>query len=289
MLIKNSEFQPICSFIFPLQPSRFLETPSHALRFVSLIPLSEKRKIDFYFNSYHAIFTQKNASISEKSALLCSLLLGFGINAYVAVGTALDNDHIFVLTMTKKFEEITIWEPITGEKFQISDPLCAARYQTINCLFNNSEFYANIQLDDRISKTSFEILNLKYWKSLDKEKIELLLPWFLPIKFQNPVFETYKLEQEIEQNIVDLIGKIRNEKKINENEKLKNILQIPVSSYEYERLFKICICENEFKDAINRILPKNYSYKAFPIQFTEINSQKIFNKIYENPVFFLYS
>ena len=40
-------------------------------------------------------------------------------------------------------------------------------YKTINAVYNNKEYYANIQLDDSISGTKFNFKDGTLWKKMD--------------------------------------------------------------------------------------------------------------------------
>jgi len=49
--------------------------------------------------------------------LLCSLLLGFGLDAYVVIGASSDGPHLWVLTILKSSQnkiKYTFWESLTG-------------------------------------------------------------------------------------------------------------------------------------------------------------------------------
>ena len=63
----------------------------------------------------------------DHATLLCSLLLGYGMDAYVAIGTRLDkkgvdSDHVWVLTRdgvtTAGSVAVTFWESLTGQRVQ---------------------------------------------------------------------------------------------------------------------------------------------------------------------------
>lgn len=86
---------PACLLIQPLF-SRLLPTPRHCARFVQLIPTVSRqfdmarasRQTDALVWSHpHTIFARGAASPEDKAALLCSLFRGFGLPAFVGVGT----------------------------------------------------------------------------------------------------------------------------------------------------------------------------------------------------------
>lgn len=67
--------------------SRLLETPQHCLRFVSLLGLRKNVIGDATMDSSelwldnHAFLGLKYGSSAEHACLLCSLLIGFSLNA----------------------------------------------------------------------------------------------------------------------------------------------------------------------------------------------------------------
>jgi len=63
--------------------------------------------------------------------LLCSLFLGFNLDAYVVFGTASDGPHGWIMTRMAKPKKLgqrtteyiyNFWESTTGHKFEINDP-----------------------------------------------------------------------------------------------------------------------------------------------------------------------
>lgn len=92
----------------------------------------------------------------DHSLLLCSLLLGFSLDAYVCLGSSSDGAHAWVVTceekrMGKKLVlEYKYWESLTGKVYQRNDPRVNYLYRRIGCVFNDKSFYANLQQDDTV-------------------------------------------------------------------------------------------------------------------------------------------
>ena len=97
--------------------------------------------------------------------MLCNLLLGFGLDAYVALGTNSEGTHAWVLTR-KSGTKVDYWESLMGNKMDYCDPRVHRFYRTIGCVFNNKHFYANIQADDRAVNTNFDFEDEYMWKSM---------------------------------------------------------------------------------------------------------------------------
>ena len=154
----NSAYRPACSLLFPFQPDRLIESPFHAFRFVSLIPFERietlgGKKLEIW-HTFHSFLARGCGDSEDHSLLLCSLLLGFGLDAYVAVGTAGDEPHVWVLTRVQRLgsplKTTVFWETVTGQRLDADDPRVSKFYKTINCVFSHNKFYANIQVDDRV-------------------------------------------------------------------------------------------------------------------------------------------
>ena len=121
--------------------------------------------------------------VEEHATLLCSLLLGFGLDAYVVVGTKSKGQaHTWVMTLGSE-GGVTFWESITGQRYvqpefdpntQAGKPLppLPHPYRSIGCVFNHSRFYANAQPTDTISTCRFDLTNASLWKSLSQEAIK---------------------------------------------------------------------------------------------------------------------
>lgn len=92
------------------------------------------------------------------------MLLGFGLKAYVCVGHSVNGEHSWVITISK--DNVMFWECTKGLKFDYFSPKTFKFYKSIHIVYNHTEYYANIQLDDSISNTKFVFNNTNLWKSL---------------------------------------------------------------------------------------------------------------------------
>ena len=80
--------------------------------------------------------------------LLCNLLLGFGLDAYVIVGTNSEGSHTWVMTrhptQQNGRQKVDFWESLTGQKMDSQDPRVHRFYRTVGCVFNNHSFFGNV-------------------------------------------------------------------------------------------------------------------------------------------------
>lgn len=96
--------------------------------------------------------------------------------------------------------KVTFWESLTGQKLQLSDPRIHRFYRTIGCVFNQTSFYANIQPDDWVISTIFELEDDALWKSMDKQQIKSLPP--VPqANLMNPDIDSFDLEAQLEKEL----------------------------------------------------------------------------------------
>ena len=78
--------------------------------------------------------------------------------------------------MTKDGKDVTFWETLTGQKLKLSDPRIHRFYRTIGSVFNNKQFFANVQPDDRVISTLFDLEDDGLWKTMDEAQIKALPP-----------------------------------------------------------------------------------------------------------------
>ena len=72
--------------------------------------------------------------VEDHVVLLCSLLLGYGLNAYVVIGTKTKGcAHAWVATIGADGDDVTFWESLTAQRyfevdhFRHSDRFCRFR------------------------------------------------------------------------------------------------------------------------------------------------------------------
>ena len=108
--------------------------------------------------------------------LLCNLLLGFGLDAFVCVGTNQEGAHAWVLTRNAptaagKPGKVDFWESLTGSKLEQNDPRVHRFYRTVDSVFNNKCFYANVQADNRVANTSWDFADDFMWKAMSASHV----------------------------------------------------------------------------------------------------------------------
>lgn len=100
---EEGKYVPICSFVSPLLSIQGIDSPNHAARFVSLIPFQRSEKSQGVksqiWSTFHSFISRRAGDVEDHCSLLCSLLLGFGLDAYICYGTNASGIHAWVLTI----------------------------------------------------------------------------------------------------------------------------------------------------------------------------------------------
>ena len=158
----------VCSYLRPLRAGRLIETPRMAARFVSCLALERPVSMGGMpeqWSSGLAFLARNRGTYEDHALLLCNLLLGFGLDAYVCVGrrsstsgtSCADTPAVWVLTLGATSTEAVFWDPVSGkrhyhksyrpERFPEELPACKLthHYRSVGCCFNDRAFYANQQ------------------------------------------------------------------------------------------------------------------------------------------------
>ncbi|ETV67392.1 hypothetical protein, variant [Aphanomyces astaci] len=194
----TQRYKLVCTYVTPLR-SLHLSTPSEAARFVSLLPFVRASHVgsgrDATWQSLAAFLALGHGDCEEHAILLASLLLGFGLEAYVCMGTirrstaitSSSHDsvrHVWVATMLTS--GVVLWEAVTGECVAAS----AAMYDRVDCVFNHQSFYANCQDRIEFALVDWTVENPQLWKALDPALIAQVGPRQPSVALRPPVTMT---------------------------------------------------------------------------------------------------
>lgn len=183
IFVKNEENQsvPVCSFVRPLR-TRALNSPLECARFVSLLGYERTKTVGSgksdQWMCLHTFLALGKGDVEDHANLLCSLFLGYNLNAFVCLGT--DNkkqQHCWVMTIDAQ-QVVTFWESLTGLRYPVTPSSEGGdqtppvhHFETIDCIYNNEKFFANIQPSNNVSCCDFNISNYRHWKGLSTEAI----------------------------------------------------------------------------------------------------------------------
>lgn len=282
---ETGELRCVCSFVAPVRAGRCLDSPRHCSRFVSLIALEKAASIaggqSEAWHSPHAMLARRAGDVWDHATLLCSLFLGFGLDAYVALGTLkIPNDsktqpHAWVLTVSTSDDEpqVVAWESATGRRcFMVPlDAEASAKYATLACVFNDAKLFANRQHSDKlVDGLSLDFENREKWMLLDAQRhggLEdrafvspthdfVLAAARLDIPAAELALET-ELRNLVQSRRLTQLGLLT----VWDNQ-LSYMLQPALAAYENERLTGRPFGNDDFQDAIRRHVPQGYCFKV---------------------------
>jgi centrosomal protein CEP76 len=297
---ESYNYKPCNALIEPIALGRGINTPYEAARFVSLLPYERQEnpggeKVERW-QTAHTFLSIGSGDVEDHSVLLCNLLLGFGLDAYLAVGISINGPHVWVLTRSKtdnKKYSVTYWESLTGQRINIEDSRVFRFYKRIHCAFNDTKFYANIQVDDTVFNTIYNFDDEFLWKQIPSDKIQALPKYSHTPMLDIIVTDHYKQELEIEREIKAKIVKFRKsiiyltialELKTNWDGKLSYLISPALVNYELERIANQTYGNEEFKQSVKNYVPEGYTFKGFPLHTVEIDFDKMFGGILSSDV-----
>lgn len=299
--------RPVCSFVCPLRAGRLLDSPRQAARFVSLLGYEHTPSVGGgraeMWSSLHAFLCKGKGDCEDHAVLLCSLLLGFGLNAFVCVGTkGKGAAHTWVMTISPE-GEVTFWESLTAHRYahrpvNPDDPPALKQsrpdhpYRTVGCVFNHRTFYANSQPTDSVEVCQFDLQNEARWKCMSEEALRSVCgPKILP---SGPVFpplypsgvDSSLVSNDMEHELRSLVTDHRRDLGLNTawDDELSYILTPALAAYELEHSMGVSAGNEEFQQAIRRAIPDGHTFKGFPIQFVHRNARRAFATCLRSPV-----
>jgi centrosomal protein CEP76 len=278
------EHRPVCSYITPLRAGRLLATPRHAARFVSLIPYVTSQAVGGgrirTWHSLHTFLALGQGDCEDHAVLLVSLLLGFGLDAYICVGDkGRDTDHIWVMTRTgDPPHQITFWESLTGQRSpqRPQNGKSWHPYQSVGCVFNHLRFWGNIQHDCSAKTCSFELENPAIWKSMDSQLIAPL-PHQHVVPLIPPALNCMPVEEQLESQLRMQVDSIRLQSKLSTtwDSDLSFLLMPALVAYETEKITGSPFGNEDFQCAIKGVVPKGYCFKGYPTMFAHQEPERM--------------
>ena len=191
----------------------------------------------------------------------------------MVVGTNSEGSHAWVMTRqppnAQGKQHVDFWESLTGTKLASDDPRVHRFYRNVGCVFSNKSFFANIQSDDRVVNTEWDLEDQYLWKAMSPQYINSLTP-STSIGYLMPSnnFTTAEEEKLLEGILKQKVGSLRrNEHNINTqwDAQLSYLLSTALANYEFERIGGGNFATTEFQHGIKNYVPEGHTFKAFPI------------------------
>ncbi|XP_039593874.1 centrosomal protein of 76 kDa isoform X1 [Polypterus senegalus] len=304
---ENGVNRPVCSYVRKLRAGRLLDTPRQAARFVSLLGYERAPVVggggkQEQWCTLLAFLCRNKGDCEDHANLLCSLLLGFGLDAYICVGTKSKAvPHTWVMTIGIN-GTVVFWESLTAHRYifkpvnpddppLVQQPKPAYPYKTIGCVFNHQSFYANCQPSDAVELCVFDFSNESRWKAMSEEAIKSVcapgstasICDFPPL--WAPIIDCAATSNEIEQELRYLLAEHRKDLDLSTvwDDNLSYLLSPALFAYEMERISGVSSGNEEFQDAIRKVVPDGHTFKAFPIHFLHRNSRRAFATCLRSP------
>ncbi|XP_030408578.1 centrosomal protein of 76 kDa isoform X3 [Gopherus evgoodei] len=305
---ENGINHPVCSYVRPLRAGRLLDTPRQAARFVNVLGYERAPVIgggggkQEQWCTLLAFLCRNKGDCEDHANLLCSLLLGYGLEAFVCVGTkAKGVPHTWVMTCGTD-GTITFWESLTGHRYihnpispddppLVEQPKPVYPYRTVGCVFNHQKFLGNCQPSDAVEVCVFDLHDESKWKPMSGEAIKSVcspgattsLPPFPPLCAST--IDAVVISNEIELQLRILVSEHRKDLGLTTvwDDQLSYLLSPALAAYELERTTSISAGNEEFQDAIRRAVPDGHTFKGFPIHFVYRNARRAFSTCLRSP------
>lgn len=199
----NGDHQPVISFLCPLTADRVVESPSDAARFVSLLPFRRPEQLGGLparrdtWHSLHATIASRGGDVEDHCTLLASLLLGFHLDAFVAIGVRTTPSHTeeeYAWVVTRYASpagiKVVFWDSLTGQRCAPAETLQSGhKFSRVACLFSADRFYACASADDNVDTVSWDLDNEAHWKPVSVSWIFSVLCALLTCYRTHPVLQ----------------------------------------------------------------------------------------------------
>uniref|UniRef100_A0A672H564 Centrosomal protein of 76 kDa n=2 Tax=Salarias fasciatus TaxID=181472 RepID=A0A672H564_SALFA len=299
---ENGVNRPVCSYVRVLRAGRLLESPRQAACFVSLLAQQRAPVVgggagkQEQWCTLLAFLCTGKGDCEDHAALLCSLLLGFGLDAYVCVGTkGRGTPHAWVLSRGAD-GSVTFWESLTAHRYLhravdpdapplAPQPRPSSPYRTVGCVFNHRCFLANCQPSDAVELSVFDFQNPSRWKAMSEEALQSVcapgstasLPPLPPLCA--PSLDAAAASNQLELEMRRLVSEHRKDLDLATvwDDHLSYLLSSALWAYELERCAGVSCGNEEFQDAVRRAVPDGHTFKGFPIHFLHRNARRAFS------------
>ena len=282
-------FLPVTSFVAPLHAGRHLDGPGHALHFVSLMALEqvtgEASSAEPRWHSFLAMWAKGRCTAEERALLLCSLLLGYSLDAWCCLGTDDKGQaHAWVVVRDRGDasypSQVTFWDPQTGSRLRADDPAFLKSLCSMDTIFNHRRIL--VCHNEEPSQVSFDFSDHRswLWAPVDEEMLDVLrlypcrkCPGFADLLLHrwSPSWNVETLEEAIEDR---LLAAIRTHREALGNitmvdRHLGQLLHVALVNLEYERR-GMQSQSSVFENLATRVCAPGEVLRATPVQFNHL-------------------
>ena len=303
----------VCCLLSRLRCEGGVESPLHAARFVRLLGFRRDCRVGGgrreTVHGLNALLARRCGDVEEKACLLCSLLLGFGLDAYVAVGLSSGGAVQYGVLTRQDSQHVTLWDACSGQRFDIdtthkhrptraaaavsSSPQSALPLVRVFCLFSDRQYLANAQVEDEALLLDWQLEEASCWKRMQEEAIAAL-PRSAPFVLQACTVDCLAAARKLEQELAALIAAYRQQLANLPtvfSPALSYLLTPALAAYESDRLCpstsssSSSLLESDFQQAVQHSLPEHAVFRAAPFQFQSLDARELMNAALSNATF----
>ena len=318
---ESGQHRFVSSFVQPLTPPRELVNARFAARFVGLLPF--KRDMGLTggrvetWRCAHTLLSRMQGDAEDHAILLCGLLLGWGLNAWVALGTIDSSDgssargearaHAWVVTLDasedRAHPRVTCWETLTGLHYELPTGSTLTGHSAkhhfceLHVLFRHDRYALNIQKTARIPRSdmsdrrgmrplSFDLSDPNSWLPLPCQEIAALRhPGVDAALTMGPYLDISAEEVRLEESLKDRIADWRLENSLASvfDNELGLILQPALAAYELDRAVGVTFGNADFQAAVKRYVQRGEAFRGFPTCFSHTDATAIMQSLRKTP------
>eukprot|EP00927_Polykrikos_kofoidii_P060912 TRINITY_DN55811_c0_g1_i1.p1 TRINITY_DN55811_c0_g1~~TRINITY_DN55811_c0_g1_i1.p1 ORF type:complete len:663 (+),score=82.83 TRINITY_DN55811_c0_g1_i1:100-2088(+) len=283
-------FLPVTSFVTPLEAGRVIDSPAHAFRWVTLIASEPRPALESSEPRWHtfpALWARGRGTVEERSLLLCSLLLGYSLDAWCCLGTdSRGQPHAWVIVRDKsddsKPSDVVCWDVLLALRIRVDSPQYLATFSSIDLVFNHKRCL--VCHAGTTARVSFDFGDIRCWLPvpLDSRDVDALrlypalrCPPFADLKprMWSLPLEPEAMEEVIERRLAGLTRSHREAAGLQTffDDHLSQLLHMALVNCELERTAGSSAQQSEqFAEVVRRVCNADEVFRAVPAQFNHL-------------------
>ncbi|GMH37161.1 hypothetical protein BSKO_05034 [Bryopsis sp. KO-2023] len=279
--------RPCCSFVRPLQLSRLIACPREAARFISLFNDRISSSNNRCWLRLHSLLALKSATEEERALLLCSILLGFGLDAWVCWGVGLNGEQSWVLTIDG--ESQSLWDVHTGHQYELPfDSASAPPLVKLNGAFNHESVQVNVgeEVPGQLMIRDIDFDDPFTWKRLRVTSQTAMGSYWSGVDLAAPSYPV-DIEVGVETAVRRIVCEHRREthdiQRTRFDESLEHMLMPLLVEYENEVLLSASHPQGGgFHEGIKKHIPKGWMVQGVPHHFNHADVVRIGCQLFDD-------
>lgn len=288
---ENRMFLPVTSFVTPLEAGRVLDSPLHALRWAGLIGTEEavaQESTEPCWHTLPMIWAKRRSTIEEKTLLLCSVLLGYSMDAWCCLGSdCVGSAHAWVIVRDAEDAstntDVTCWDVRSGARTRVDDVQFLTAYSSVDVVFNHRRLL--VCHAQAAAHVAFDFSDPRCWLQvpLDDEALAALRlyperhrPPFSDLRLQAWTLPADPgiMEEAIERRLAEAVRRHRQAAGFATafDEHLSQLLRVALVNCEQERVGGDGAAAHGalFESLVRRVCGHDEVFRAVPVQFNHL-------------------